>query len=912
MSPAIPSRPSMEGRKLSEKARNSPVVVRHTPKKTNQPPMKLEVGQGAFYFSIELPPSKITTKKSGTTSKSGTPKGGETPTRSRTPSPLKNASPTKENAAGTPTRTTRSPLKRRETIHHDPARPLFGTPTRMMTPKQNTDPQTPTRRTPSPRKTCSSMKQSPATPAVGTPKRKILGETPGSSRPGSPVKRSIEQDDLPTDLTKTSSLSAKKLRAESKETRRKPINSLVNIEREHAPKADAVATAITNVLPHPESIGQVPTAKVCPENIGHLMASLISNTNSTHDWASSHKTDIISPAPTPLRKAGEKLKLGESPSFLRMSANVATAIKNEDPAANVIKMGSLAPHRPASTEPRQHESKPIARLSSGLFEDALSSSVIADRTTDLDHAADVSNEPRPTHPLRATKSLGTLKMTRKVPDPPHRPLRSETQRKDSCQQENQTTGQGMDKGQPKPSLPVFASQHRRVGTDPSVLLKMQKDMVNLGATMRRSAGFVDPAFCGPLNLNELPAMPNDLFVRDQQDIRSPGAVGTPQTLSRANSDNLSLGAVQVIGAKVISNPVASSRVSSVPRIPRWKPGGPMPSQAKGDHLTTAKQTNSQPTGTDMKVALGRPRPRAGSAVSGSAVSGPRKSNVVTSTPRRKTLGTPVKQTVPLGARTRGSPHSRIPSLTSIKAESTTPPVPKIPRKHLPSTSSNDKAVKALRERLPNVPSAPVNTRPVPTRKPLGPSATEPYNPSTDPRPYEQKFASAGDIADRLAGWHNEDRKKMQADRPTVPTRPLNKTPAKTPLRTQPNESTTPDGSPNKTFTPTAVSAATKPPKPLSTKPPAPSTPKRKPTTPAPKTPAPKTPALGARKAAVNDHRQPITAGAKTPVNRRIPVLDPNATRTPSKAIVSSLDAAIDRKIAEDARRGLELRLEEIG
>jgi hypothetical protein len=48
------------------------------------------------------------------------------------------------------------------------------------------------------------------------------------------------------------------------------------------------------------------------------------------------------------------------------------------------------------------------------------------------------------------------------------------------------------------------------------------------------------------------------------------------------------------------------------------------------------------------------------------------------------------------------------------------------------------------------------------------------------------------------------------------------------------------------------------------------------------------------------------AGApKTPVNRRMTVLDRNATRTPSKDIVSSLDAAIDRKIAEDARRGLE-------
>lgn len=35
------------------------------------------------------------------------------------------------------------------------------------------------------------------------------------------------------------------------------------------------------------------------------------------------------------------------------------------------------------------------------------------------------------------------------------------------------------------------------------------------------------------------------------------------------------------------------------------------------------------------------------------------------------------------------------------------------------------------------------------------------------------------------------------------------------------------------------------------------------------------------------------------------VVDRNATRTPSKRIVSSLDKAIDEKIAEDARRGLE-------
>jgi hypothetical protein len=137
-----------------------------------------------------------------------------------------------------------------------------------------------------------------------------------------------------------------------------------------------------------------------------------------------------------------------------------------------------------------------------------------------------------------------------------------------------------------------------------------------------------------------------------------------------------------------------------------------------------------------------------------------------------------------------------------------------------------------------------------------------------------------------------------------------KVPAKTLVNSQPTESTTPDGSPAKILTPVKVPASTRtskvvPPTKdvksrLSTKPSAPSTPKSKPSVLAPKTPAP-----GPRNtAAVNNLRQPITA-AKTPVSRRIPVLDRNATRTPSKAIVSSLDRAIDRKIADDARSGLE-------
>ncbi|KAI4933990.1 uncharacterized protein J4E92_003660 [Alternaria infectoria] len=904
MPPATPSRPPMESQKSFEKARDSPVVVRHTPKRPQPSPMKLEVGQGAFYFSIELPPNKITPKKSGTTSKSQTPKGEDTPTRTRTPSPLKKASPTKENAVSTPTRATRSPLKRDETTKQSPARPLFGTPTRARMHKQDTDPRTPARTTPSPRKNHSAVKQSPAKIATVTPKRKDLLKTPGSNRPGSPIKRSIEQDDSPVDPLKTSARLARELLSGPEETLRMPPERLVDLRDEHAP-ANLVATA-TDPAPHHESTKQAPPAIKCPENIGHLMASLISNTTSTCDWGAAYNHDIISPIPTPLRKASEKLKLGESPSFLRMSANGTTTMTNADHASDVSKRVSLNLHEPASADPRQDESNQIESSTCGSTEAALPSSITTDHTTGA------SGEPRPALPLRAASlgSFNTLNATREAPAPPHRPLlfpkrRSETLQKAPSQQEHQVRWQDMETASLKP-LP--ASHQRRVGTDPSVLLKMQKDMANLEATMRRSAGVVDPAFCGPLNLNELPAMSNDYFVRGQQDIRSPGVVGTPKTLSRANSDNPSIATVQANGVRGTSNSLAPLKVSGTPGIPRLKSSAPTSTQATRDRLLAAKKETPQRMGATKTAVPERSRPRSKTTVS---VTG--KSAAVTSTPR-KTPATPAKPVAPPGTTTLSSPHSRIPSVNAAKPRMRTQSVPQTGTKPLSNASGHSKAVAALKERLPNVPTAPVNTRPVPIRKPVVPSTTATQVPSAGPRPYEQEFASAGDIADRLANWHDEDRKKAQINRPTVAAR---NTPAKIQTGGQADESTTPDGSPAKILTPAKVPASTRtskalPPakdvksRPSSIKPSAPSTPRSKPSAPAPKTPAPKTPAPAPRNAvaANNNLRQPITA-AKTPVNRRIPVLDRNATRTPSKAIVSSLDQAIDRKIAEDARRGME-------
>ena len=68
----------------------------------------------------------------------------------------------------------------------------------------------------------------------------------------------------------------------------------------------------------------------------------------------------------------------------------------------------------------------------------------------------------------------------------------------------------------------------------------------------------------------------------------------------------------------------------------------------------------------------------------------------------------------------------------------------------------------------------------------------------------------------------------------------------------------------------------------------------------PATPAPKKTALPSNAAKI---RTPFTGRA--PANHQVDPRDPNATRTPSKEIESSLDRAIDAKIAEDAMSGKE-------
>ncbi|EAT91094.2 hypothetical protein SNOG_01445 [Parastagonospora nodorum SN15] len=142
-----------------------------------------------------------------------------------------------------------------------------------------------------------------------------------------------------------------------------------------------------------------------------------------------------------------------------------------------------------------------------------------------------------------------------------------------------------------------------------------------------------------------------------------------------------------------------------------------------------------------------------------------------------------------------------------------------------------------------------------------------------------KFASAQAIAGRIAEWNSEDRKKAAMGTPRKPD--------PTPSKRRKMDSTTPKDSPAKQESNTPKTSPTKPSRLVP--------PKVKSLALTPKRPAPATPQ--AQNKALARLRGAVPS---TPASR---ALDPNAYRTPSKEIESSLDAAIDRKIEEDARAG---------
>jgi hypothetical protein len=724
----------------SDKGRKSPAKDhRETPTKRAraQSPVKLDVGKDGFYFSMELPESKITPKKKKTVIT--TPRRGI----DGTPGSVKSQNhPTK--------------------LRNSPASMLFGTPKTTATKSKPTTPQTegkerrPVRGTPN----HSSPKQKKG--LFGTPKRKGVVGTPDCARPGSPVKRAIEMDESVGPVGKVS---------------------------------------------QPHKVNPVAQSRRMPENIGQLMAGLSSsNSSSVPQYRERAPTDgtLLSPAPTPLRRASERLGLAGEPSYLRLSTNSIQDITNAELGREQMRKGSTGPQEvPVTVPPPDREKEGPASTSVAMLEQNKLNQQAADTLLFGPPPSTLSSSPKanPTPSLdgpsqsHATAAYSPLLPVFSRPDLSQSPTR-----------------------QSHIALPPRTPTQRRAGTDPILLQKLKNEMANVEVSFRRSLGL------DPFNRSEGPGMSRSLFVRGRGDVRSPGAVGSPIVVSWAGTEM-----EDVVGREKMEEESGSL-----------------------DHL----------------VALDIPKNAAQA--------------------RGKKEATVVADKVVAGEKKVGRGRS-------IK----------------PPTIPSKVPVKALR--TPRI----VHTTPSRTRaKPATPSVKPKTSTSSIPKPtaHAQKFVSATDIADKVAEWNNEDKdKKMDKKqvetravagiKKALPTKPSTSTPRKpspkrnpentpkpsSPIRknrnVQTTESTTPKSSPkfpNPIFSPTSKS-------PVKSKrtipPPPPSSP--------PKRMAPRTPL------------QP----PKTPGNRRFPpsasrgVMDRNAHRTPSKDIVSSLDRAIDEKIAEDRRRG---------
>ncbi|KAF1937686.1 hypothetical protein EJ02DRAFT_48934 [Clathrospora elynae] len=933
MSPATPPRtPSPAKRSDSPtKGSDSPTRGPQSPVKRSAPPIKqqLEVGANGFYFSCELPMSKVTPKKEDTPSKTATPKkdseaGAES--RTRTPSPLKKTSPMrgggqseqskqspakmlfgapkKDGGISSPTRVT-SPLKNKSPAKgsgQSPAKALLGSP------KRDAGIRTPASRRPSLLKNASPVKQSLVMARFGTPTRGKVG-TPANSRPGSPVKLAIEQDSPKESVKKVSKL-AEVLSSRPTAALHIPPGCLTDVTGEKVLDANPDAPIITRSAQNGPAIEKArPAAKSQPSDIGHLMAGLNTENVSTHDWANAQHAGekVASPAPTPLRRASEKLRLDGSPSFLRLSTNSAPGVTNGPLERHT---GSSAPPEPGTKEHRTisiHNSD--AAISNAA--ESLSRRTTETRQERKDDAAHLFGDDLPTRrPSKASPEPSALGMIRKEQAVQHRPLLIPMLEPEVIESpkhfEKQLKWQETGTPKMKPIDRRTVSQQRRIGTDPSVLLAMRKEMVSVESSMRRSSG-IDPSFCGPLNMGELPAMSDNFFVRDQWDVRSPGVVGTPtssRTHSRTNSDIPSIGTVR---ASMEMSAQHRAGLTDVSITPSWSPKGQIPSHSWREKILDAKEVDAEHRGTEIITTPGTPFSRAMSAVSVKPV----KSATAPAVTLRKRATAPRATTMPSRSNVHNSPARQAPSAVPAKTKIGATAVPRTARKSIVSSAPKPTAAPA---------SKPPFLRPRPShiQKLALPVKPKPADPSTDPRPYEQKFVSAVAIADRVAEWNSEDRKKAKsphlvktANNPTkAPTKMKSflRKPSKIGLKVELKESFTPEGSPTKPLSPIKDSDL-----PPSIKGPAypppyfegTTTPKHspspKPGIPSPRIRAPKTP--GPRNPAVTRLKQ--AAALKTPVSHLIPILDRNALRTPSKTIVSSLDKAIDAKIAEDARSGKE-------
>tara|TARA_R110002003_G_scaffold1815_8_gene23565 strand:- start:14003 stop:16828 length:2826 start_codon:yes stop_codon:yes gene_type:complete len=874
MSPATPpSSPSRERPGSPTKGRESPDKGCESPTK-----QKLEVGQNGFYFSCELPLSKVTPKKTGTSG------GGRE--RVRTPSPTKKiASSVKEDTISK--EAPRSPNKKlvtpgklpdgltnaspKPTVAESPkkstpARLTFGTPSRKVaTPdlsKQfsNGKVSPPKTKTYHPAegtsKTSTSVKAS-----FGTPLRKVA--TPASS------KTTTERKTSPTKSIKLATSPTKSIKLASKFAHKDPSSAVPTLRispecLKDVTKADGTnggaATYDTSKLQAGTVTEQRRTkpSRESSFDIGDMMVGLKGLLSKPRD---EREEDGKSAPPTPLRRAAERMNSG------------VPAMKKKDGE---------------SVEPKGSGAVAATELSTDVGKENGIALPIRQKDEHTPHSPSLFRFiPNVGLNLPQSVKKNSLEYPPLLFPPPATTQSSSPGIKAEHMLQRHQKHVNWRDSTPisSPSKHAQVPASRRAGTDPAVFLAMRKEMDTMETSMRRFFGF-EYSFSGRENAFELPAMANSLLDSVSQ---APTTIGPKGTLSRTTSNTSATStasSMSVVRASMLLDPEDPNATAAAKQKPRWPYVGKTPAQLRRERLAAAKEKDGKDRETKPAQLTrdhvhsnrkANSKPGAAKATSRnqakaiSTARTPTKLRQTTSWTRGKALTTPgqSKRKTATGTISRGLR----PSIFDSPSSATDPP-----------------------------PSSRKSTT-------LTPHPNPPSNPPAAPRPREKKFAGALDIANRVAEWNSEDRKRaaLALEKPKD-----DDTPSKQRTKgSEEEESHTPPDSPTYITLSSPLRtlplnpdvdppAATPPPKrPSRTKPPTTTTTTSTTTTPNPTRSKPNTSTSTPRNPALARLRNPAP---RTPASR-IARLDPNAFRTPSKEIEGALDRAIDRRIEEEGRSG---------
>lgn len=833
MSPATtPQSPSREKRNSPLKNNESPIWGRGVPTNGRASPtkQKLEVGLNGFHFTCELPMSKVTPKK---------------------------------DTRGTPKRDSPSSVKMDGALVDVGAVAKKGTPSKAPIGSPLRKPATPgTTRSPKPATVRSPKKDTPVKRRLfGTPmqSREIAnGQVNRASKPSTPVKalpctplRKVATPDPANHVGSAKISPTKSIKMASTYLHGLPSESKTppTVKDQQESNAETTTTSegqfpdATVLLKANQSSASAEPARTSrfktPRSISTDIGSLMANHHvRKHDGGSPrHPMDINTSAPpTPLRHAARRLDVAPIIRYTK---------EHKALTSDVLATTYLEPRSDSVAEEHVGDSVRTA-LRTTIQEREEGSNVgkrpLKSPTTVLDSPVIVTP-----HTKGATYQYPPLLSSPSEPEPDPKPT-------PLCQANKKYVQFQSQEPFTTPAKPTFAKTHRPVGTDPNVFLAMHQEMNSLKQLLSSSLGvpYTFPSY-GPANEFELPVMANPALESAQR------TRGTPKrtTSSLSNKSTSTNSSMSTVRASMLMNPKAPDATPRSTTKARWLYTKVTPAQARRRELGVTKKTGAkQATGTvtSMKprltsalahksaaTPLAKPRnlPKATSPMKT-----PAKSNSQPASTRTKTSATLAKPILKPGV----AGNSR-----SMRKSTLDPPKPAVP-------------YRSTRKLL----AAP---RPLAT-----PKATKvPYDPSTDPRPYEKKFASAVDIADRVAGWKSGD-KNDNINKQTY-SKPNSKVKV-----TEEEESHTPAGSPTKLPSHALSSAPTKPSTPIS------------------KRTAAKGPTAVLRTPRRLPKITPLRKLApRTPALRQI--MDPNAFRTPSKDIESSLDNAIDRKIEEDRRRG---------